>query len=255
VIDVNVTLHRWPFRRLYGDDPATLASALRERGVIQAWAGSFDGLLHRDIAGVNQRLAADCKAHGGGLLTPFGCVNPKLPDWQEDLRRCHEVHHMRGIRLHPQYHGYTLADPVCAELIASAARRNLVVQIPLVMEDERTEHPSMHLMPVDIRPLPALLKQVPAARIVLLNCNRPPQARELAQAGAVWFDIAMAESVGGVARLAHEASPERVLFGSYFPFFYFESAALKMKEAGLPDAPARAISEGNARRLLEASHA
>ncbi len=253
MIDVNVTLHRWPFRRLYGDDPAALAAALREKGVTQAWAGSFDGLLHRDIAAVNQRLAADCKAHG--LLVPFGAVNPKLPDWQEDLRRCHEVHRMRGIRLHPNYHGYTLADPVCAELIASAARRSLIVQIPLVMEDERTEHPSMHMMPVDIRPLPALLKQTPGVRIILLNCNRPPQARELSAAGGVWFDIAMAESVGGVAKLANEATPERVLFGSYFPFFYFESAALKMKEADLPETQAKAISEANARRLMETPHA
>jgi len=249
VIDVNVTLHRWPFRRLNGDDPATLAALLRERGVTQSWAGSFDALLHRDMAGVNERLAADCRAHGKGVLMPFGTVNPKLPDWQEDLRRCHEVHRMPGIRLYPNYNGYTLADPVCVELLASAARRKLVVQIATAMEDERTQHPLLRVPPVDLSALPPLLKQVSGLRVVLLNSGRT-HSPEVSSAGAVSFDIAMVEGVGGVAKLAEEVTPERVLFGSHFPFFYFEAAALKMKEAGLADAQWRAVFEGNARRLL-----
>ena len=58
--------------------------------------------------------------------------------------------------------------------------------------------------------------------------------------------------VGGVAVLAREISPQRVVFGSHFPLFYFESAALKMREAGFSDADAKAISEENALRLIGA---
>ena len=68
MIDTNANLSRWPFRRLAGDDPADFVARMRKAGVTQAWVASFDGLLHRDVGGVNARLAADCKERGGGLL-------------------------------------------------------------------------------------------------------------------------------------------------------------------------------------------
>jgi uncharacterized protein len=159
MIDVNVYLHRWPFRRLFGDDAVRLVSYLHEKGVTQAWAGSFDGLLQRDISAVNARLAGDCDRYGPQFLVPFGSINPKLPDWQEDLRRCQDVHHMPGIRLHPNYHGYTLADPECAALLDAAARRGLIVQIALGMEDERTQNPIMRVPVVNLASAKAILSR------------------------------------------------------------------------------------------------
>ena len=199
---------------------------------------------------MNARLAADCKQHGSGLLIPFGTVNPKLPDWQEDLRRCRDVYRMPGIRLHPNYHGYTLADPEFADVLRRAADAGMIVQLATQMEDERTQFPLMRIPRVNLAPLAEIVVGVPSLRLVILNAPRDPLRKKIAAAGNVYFDIAMVEGVGGVGALASEISPQRVLFGSHFPLFYFQSAALKIKEAGFSPADEKAILEDNARRLL-----
>lgn len=253
IIDTNVTLSRWPFRRLTGDEPAELVAQLRKHNVNQAWAGSFDGILHKDIAAVNARLAADCRTYGQDLLVPFGSLNPRLPDWQEDLRRCQEVHKMPGIRLHPNYHGYGLEDPAFAKVLRLATARRLIVQLALCMEDVRTQHPLVRVPPVELSPLADLVKNNPGVRLELLNCTPiigVEQLQPISSAGEVYFEFSMVEGIGGVARLAERVSLERVLFGSNYPLFYFESALLKMQESGLPESRRNALFQENARRLL-----
>jgi predicted TIM-barrel fold metal-dependent hydrolase len=253
IIDTNVYLSRWPFRRLPADETPALVDKLRSGGVTQAWAGSFDGVLHRDLAAVNLRLAEECREHGNGLLLPFGSVNPRLPDWEDDLRRCHEEHQMRGIRLHPNYHGYKLDDPIFAKLLALAAERGLIVQLALSLEDERMQHPLMQVPHVDSAPLADLIKRLSGLRLVVLNAFRAlrgEQVDRLASAGEVYFEIAMLEGVGGMQRLVQQVSAERVLFGSYAPFFVFESALLKMRESALGGMQSQAIFHENAAKLL-----
>ena len=258
IVDVNVTLSRWPFRHLAGDDPAGLVARLRKRDVVQAWAGSFDGILHKDMAGVNSRLARDCRNYGAGMLVPFGTVNPKLPDWQDDLRRCQEEHKMPGIRLYPNYHGYDLKDPLFRELLAAAAKRGFIVQIAARMEDERTQHPFLRVPNVDLGPLADALASEPRARVVVLNWSpgpRPGAAQKLTGAGEVYFDFSSLEGTGGLGRFIQQIPPQRVLFGSNFPLFYFESAFLKVQESGLTEEQRAAVLAQNARKLVPAGAA
>jgi len=253
LIDTNVSLGRWPFRRLPLDESPALAAKLRGHGVAQAWAGSFDALLHKDIAAVNSRLAVICRK-SDGLFVPMGALNPMLPGWEDDLRRCVEEHRMPGIRLHPNYHGYKLGEPLFERVLALATERNLLVQISLIMEDERTLHPLVQVPATDAAPLAAVARNFPRARLQLLNAFRPLRGKaviELAAAG-VRFEIAMLEGVAGVGKMLAELDADRLLFGSHAPFFYFESALLKLKESALVEAQLRALTEGSARQLLTA---
>ena len=254
LIDVNLSLSHWPLRRLPADEPAALQQKLHDCGIIQGWAGSLDGLLHKDLASVNARLADAChRPPFRKTLLPFGSVNPIASDWEEELRRCVEVHHMPGIRLHPNYHGYRLDHPACGRLLRAATTRRLIVQLALIMEDERMMHPLLRIDPVDPAPLVPLIQQTPGLRLILLNAFRTMRAETLKKvlaAGEVYVEISMLEGAGGVEHLLTQLPPERVLFGSHAPLFYAESAVLKLKESSLSADQLHAVGLKNARRLI-----
>jgi len=156
---------------------------------------------------------------------------------------------MQGLRLFPGWHGYKLDDGEAAELMALATQRRMLIQIVVQTEDERTQHPLVQVPNASVAKLPSLLRAISDMRVQLLNVRAlmQPLLKEIMQTGTVAIDFAMVEGVHGVKRLAEMAGPDRVTFGSYFPFYYFESALLKVKESGVD---ARTVLEANARRLL-----
>lgn len=253
IIDVNVHLSRWPFRRLACDEVSKLVEKLHRSGVSQAWAGSFDGIFHKDVGAANARLAADCRKARPGMLIPFGTVNPTLPAWPEDLRRCDEEHKMPGIRLYPGYHGYALGDPAFSELLELADDRGLIVQLVVRMEDTRMQPPLMRVPDVDLKPLPELMAAHPKLPMVLLNALKTVQGDSLAAligSGQVYVEISMLEGVEGISNLFPRVPADRILFGSHLPLFILESALLKLQESELQSAQIDAITHGNAERLV-----
>ena len=244
IIDCNVHLFQWPGRRLKHAQTAALAAKLRKHRITRAWAGSFEAVLHKQVNGVNRRLAEECKAHGGGMFVPFGSVCPAWPDWQEDLRRCQEEYKMPGVRLYPAYHGYGLDHADFARLLAEAARRKMLLQIVLRLEDERVHHPAIQIERIDLAPLAGVLKSVPDAKVQLINSAGPllgNHLAELVRETTVSFDIAATEGNGGVGKLIEGQNPsyrgaipvERLVFGSHAPFFPCESALMKLFESPL----------------------
>lgn len=253
VVDCNLTIGHWPFRRQRwsegSGDIQHFCQNYKDQGVTSAWAGTFEGIFHRDLATVNAVLYECCAEYSNGFLLPVGSINPALPAWRADIGLCSDKFEMKAIRLHPNYHGYTLDDPRFLALLEAATEKKLLIQIVAQMEDERTQHPLMQVKPVDFKPLPAALKRIPEARVMVLNASRAMSMTAL-QGCNVTLDIAMLESVGGIENLLKDWPLDRIVFGSHAPLFYFESAMLKLQESELSEAQLKAITHGNADRLL-----
>ncbi len=264
LIDTNVNLFRWPFRKLKYSEPAALVEKLRRHRVIEAWAGSFEALLDKDLSGVNERLVAACRAHGRGLLRPIGSVNLAWPDWEEEVRRCHEVLKMPGLRIFPGYQPFDLGHPDLKRLLELTRERGLLLQVVFSMEDSRVHHPLVSPAPVVAAPLVAALKAVPGAKVQALHFSGNAQGSDLVslmRETSAAIDISRWEGNGAVGKMigAHPETKtprvpvERALFGSHAPYFPIETAILKLIESPLDAAQLHAIMQGNARKLLPAA--
>jgi uncharacterized protein len=263
IIDTNINLFEWPFRTLKYRNTAALVAKLKKHRVIEAWAGSFEALFSKDIAGVNERLATECRKHGPGFLIPFGSVNLAWPDWQEDVRRCHEVHKMPGIRIYPGYQPFDLDHAQMERLLKMTAERGLILQVVFGMEDPRVHHPIIDVGPASLRPLVKAMNSVPNAKVHLLHfAGSGPSdviSEFVAKRGA-FIEISRLEGNGALGRMIGtiEGLPsprvlvDRITFGSHVPYFPIETAILKLIESPLDTEQLRSIIQGNARRLLSA---
>ncbi|MGC1244448.1 MAG: hypothetical protein WA874_22865 [Chryseosolibacter sp.] len=263
IIDTNVNLFDWPFRNLKYGKTKALVAKLKKHRISQAWAGSFEALFHKDINGVNARLAEECRSNGEGMLLPFGTVNLAWPDWKEDLRRCHEVHRMPGIRIYPVYQTFNLEHPDFAQLVSEVTARGMALQIVGDMEDDRHHHPIVEIRDLKLTPLLETLKQVPDAKVQLVYWNhRAPRniLDTLIKETGVVLDTSRIEGAGEVGRLIEgktwtgTSSPipaERILFGSHAPYFPVEANVIKLFESPLALSQMQAIMNGNARKFLK----
>src|SRR5436309_9644261 len=230
IIDTNINLFSWPFRALKYRDTRALVAKLKKHRIIEAWAGSFEALLAKDMNGVNTRLAAECRTHGPGFLIPFGSVNLAWPDWEEDVRRCHEIHKMRGLRIYPGYQPFDLDHPAMESLVKMTSERGLVLQVVFGMEDPRVHHPIINVGPVSFAPLLKAVKSTPNAKVELLHFPGSSPGEDLSQfmtKGNTVMDISRLEGNGAVGRMigsvsglpsAH-APVDRIVFGSHAPYF------------------------------------
>ena len=261
IIDTNVNLFDWPFRALKYRDTKALVAKLKKHRVIEAWAGSFEALLSKDMNRVNTRLAAECRKHLPAFLIPFGSVNLAWPDWEEDLRRCHEIHKMRGLRIYPGYQPFDLDHPAMESLVKRTAERGLILQVVFGMEDPRVHHPLINVGPVTFRPLLKAIEATPHAKIQLLHFPGSPQGEDLSlfmTKPNTFLDISRLEGNGALGRMigaitglpSARVPVERIVFGSHAPFFPVETAILKLIESPLDPQQLQAIMQGNARRLL-----
>lgn len=265
IIDTNVHLFDWPFRRLKYAGAKALVAKLRRHRITQAWAGSYEGLLHKNLDGVNARLADECWANGAGMLLPFGTVNPALPDWEADLRRCQEKYRMAGVRLYPSYHNYTLQTPAVARLLQAAQERGLIVQLAVRMEDPRVHLAVTRTPAVDLARLPELLADLPNLKLQLLNAFnatdplRGQAGRRVIEQTRVTIDFSHVEGQGGLGKLIagdrDSGRPplpvERIVFGSHAPYFPCEGALFKLFESPLGRPELAKVMRENAARFLK----
>ncbi|MEA3399880.1 MAG: amidohydrolase family protein [Armatimonadota bacterium] len=254
IIDCNANLGSWPFRRTSYNTPQELIERLGRVEIDRAWVTSLDAVMLKNVHAANAPLAeavADFEQ-----LTPVGSVNPDWPAWERDIAECAEQLGFPGVRVNPNYHGWTLEEPIFGELLAAADDLGLFVEVTVRMTDERHHHPRVMVPPVALTGLLPAAADHPNVPIVVANAKNA-EANGLARdAGAelpanLYFEISHFESVGGVQDLAESLGIDHLLFGTHAPYYYPESSHMKVfEECAFSDADLAKLTHGNAKQVL-----
>src|SRR6476660_3760280 len=139
LIDSNAYIGHWPFLQLkYNNFPA-LSERMQEFGTDISVVSSLNGIFYKNTQFANEELFEEIRSKKAyqSRFIPFAVINPIYNGWREDFETSVNKLGMKGIRLHPIYHGYELDNPACIELVKMARDRDIPVALSLRMVDSR----------------------------------------------------------------------------------------------------------------------
>jgi predicted TIM-barrel fold metal-dependent hydrolase len=255
IVDTNAYLGHFAFRQLRHNTPAKLLRLMDEKGIDRALVSSASAITYRNTQPANEELAASVEPHRDRLI-PFAVINPFYAGWQDDLKICHEQFGVKGLRLYPKWHNYALADRCCLDLIHEATDRNMIVSIPIRVEDYRQRSWLVDVPDVPLREIVDLVKVCPQARFVLLNgsgyTGSPlgEKDNDLPENYHIEISRLSATLANEIGTLVSRLGAERVVFGSGMPFKYPDPALIKLEVLDASVQIKNEILGGNAIRLL-----
>ncbi len=255
MIDVNCYLGHFAFRQLRNNTADELLRMMDAKGIEKAVVGSAAAVTYRNAQSGNEELHREIKSHRDRLI-PFAVINPGYAGWADDLKICREEFGMRGLRLHPGWHNYKLADACCHELVAAAAEHKMPVSIPIRVEDNRQRHWLVDVPDVPLAAVTDLVKSNPKATFILAAGSGftryalGKKNNDMPKNYYIGICRVTALLANELAQLVANIGAERLVFGSGMPFHYPDPAILKLKVLDAPEADKEKIRQGNAAKIL-----
>lgn len=252
-IDVNTYVGHWPFRRIQPAGAKGLISILDRTKTEVALATPMHGIFYKDCLEGMREMLEEIEEYGSRLW-PLTVINPAFPGWEEDFILSVEQLGARGLRLFPNYHGYSLDDGAAKALLREAEARELPTMISVRIRDERSHHWLVKVPSVPVEEIDRMLTAFPALKVIVGN--------------ALWNELdALAEHLTNradtFAEMSHFKSPmfiveefvdrfgaERLLYGSAAPLHYPEAQWLRVTRAEVSDEEKEKILGGNAAALF-----
>lgn len=182
--DANCFSGNWPFFYVRENSVKKLQQQHNEYGIDGGFLSSLEAIFYQDPYEAEVQLAEQIR---GTNYHHAMIVNPTLPAWEADLIRCVENLHIRGIRLLPAYHGYTLQDDILDRVIALTEKYNLQLILTLRMHDDRT---SWMLTPASIpmEDVKAFSNRCGSIKLLITHI-RTHEIAKLQNLGVCWQNI------------------------------------------------------------------
>lgn len=241
-------------RRPVGVEAEFLAGQLKGWGVARVFASRIDVLRMENCHAAKSPQKA--QVYQGTEVIPVPVIDPSLPGWQEYAESFYAAQgrRLKLLRLHPNYHGYSLTDrKLTGPLVEWAHFHGCVIQVVVNVDDVRRQHPLGQVPDVPAADVVNLCKVYPHQQFLLSGAFFTPlQAIAKNRPANLWADTARIETGDGLPLLVQAGWLERLVFASHAPILIPYSAVARIL-ADLNDADSERIFTSNSRKLLDLS--
>ena len=253
LLDINAYIGHWAFRQLRHNTAETLVQLMDKNKIDKAIVASINGTLYKNVHSANEEIAEETKQFSDRLI-PFATLNPTWAGWKEDLKKCAEDLNLKGLRLYPQYHGYSLTDSIALEIIDAATELNWAVQVPMTLVDRRQRHSwdiAKDITPEEFEKVVALR---PNTKWMFLNSfginpeNLPSNANYLIDFANPYYQTLLRREI---PKLIDTAGSNHIAFGTDMPFRIPNAAILKLENLEISSNDKENIAWKNAMEMLE----
>ncbi|WP_343702920.1 amidohydrolase family protein [Chitinophaga sp.] len=255
LIDVNAWVGHWPFKRLHGNTCEGLLARMKEYGTDVSLVTNLNGIFYKNTQSANEELYEEVhskKAYKDRFI-PFAVINPIYGGWKDDFEVCVKKLGMKGIRVFPNYHDYSITEPALLELVKMARDSNIPVALTMRMVDERQRSWMDLATEWAIKDYLPLLQAVPDAKYMLLNLSTgvalSAEEEALLKKTDVLFDTS-GRHIGHLAKFAQRFGEERFAFGTHFPVLDYYTGLLRIDSLRAEEGDKEQYRCRNAQRFL-----
>lgn len=248
-IDLSAWVGAYPFRGIARSTCADLTRKMEQLHIGRSIVSPFEAIFWEN--GVDAFREWHFRLRDDARLEVWPVINAVKPGAVDELKRLVLETTPRGLRLLPNYHRYSLADPAVAELMEVARINRVIVQVFQRIADERW-HWMLHMPPVPQAELEAFAQTYRHQPLLISGSNITPNWEPLlAASNQLFVDISrLRYPVFAVEELIRILSPQQVVFGSLWPIQITEATLWQVTAAHIPVHMKQNILHDNAQRLL-----
>jgi len=260
LIDINANIGHWPFQQMKYNTCKTLMERMNSFGVDVSVISNINGIFYKDTQASNEELYEEWMSDSQfkNRFIPFGIINPIYAGWEYDFEICADKMGMKGIRLYPKYHDYSLTDPSCIQLVKNARDKGLIVAFTLRMMDSRGPRHWLDITTewrlADVMPI---IKRVPDAQYFILNIansiNLNDEDMMLFKKANILIDTS-GRGTSNLSGLLKIYGKDKIAFGTHSPILDYVTGMLRieaLREDEADDSIKNLIRSGNAKKFLK----
>jgi uncharacterized protein len=255
VLDASVFVGHWAFSNAPATSVATLIEGLQTTGIDGAAFAPVEAVLAPEPMAANHRLFAELAAGPGSFVrVALPILNPSLPGWEGDFAACIEGGGamVRGIKVTPNYHNYTLDSPSIAALARRCAVHGRALCIQVRMEDERSHHPLMKVPAVPPAAVAEFAGRHDSLPMLVCGAYMSELAAYRAYAN-ISAELSFVESGWLLRDALGFLGGDRLLLGTHTPLNMTAAGMAKLSSDELDDETYARISRRNFERVFSLS--